>query len=385
MGTTAPGNDGLECLRGLEQRTGEVQASPTSNTVLDRLKALLTGIVLAAGTAVMGKVRMVTATGSEVTDDVSDAVNVINEPMFGEPTLEHANNGWASWGRGGVSPLDQKGPNSWLANLYGGAQTGDDWARVVIPVKEMSLPDVASALWTYYMTNAESMGVNIVLWIHDPNALQKRAEITQLANVAGLGKAAGWNAHALNLSTVQFFFYGENTAGTDLTAGTLYALTSFQADVLFKDWTVYRITIEYGWEASGTFEDAWVADIKLNGKVIVLKPDSGGSGRYMQRIFTGAAAIAATLAPKTPFDKLNMLLHLNAAATQENLTAGVDAGRGTVYDANLLTVAMGTNAITDLQQEFPGPFAPDDEIDVAWANTDTKTYGLTLSCRTVPT
>lgn len=35
---------------------GEVQASPTANTVLDRLKALLTGIVLAAGSAVIGKV-----------------------------------------------------------------------------------------------------------------------------------------------------------------------------------------------------------------------------------------------------------------------------------------------------------------------------------------
>lgn len=35
---------------------GEVQASPTSNTVLDRLKALLTGIVLSAGSAIIGKV-----------------------------------------------------------------------------------------------------------------------------------------------------------------------------------------------------------------------------------------------------------------------------------------------------------------------------------------
>lgn len=35
---------------------GEVQASPTSNTVLDRLKALLTGTSLAAGSAVIGKV-----------------------------------------------------------------------------------------------------------------------------------------------------------------------------------------------------------------------------------------------------------------------------------------------------------------------------------------
>ncbi len=35
---------------------GEVQASPTANTVLDRLKALLTGIVIAAGSAIIGKV-----------------------------------------------------------------------------------------------------------------------------------------------------------------------------------------------------------------------------------------------------------------------------------------------------------------------------------------
>jgi len=37
-------------------RIGEVQASPTANTILDRLKALLTGIVLAAGTNNIGKV-----------------------------------------------------------------------------------------------------------------------------------------------------------------------------------------------------------------------------------------------------------------------------------------------------------------------------------------
>jgi hypothetical protein len=37
---------------------GEVQASPTSNTVLDRLKALLTGIALSSGSNVIGKVSI---------------------------------------------------------------------------------------------------------------------------------------------------------------------------------------------------------------------------------------------------------------------------------------------------------------------------------------
>lgn len=40
----------------LHAKIGEVQASPTANTVLDRLKALLTGTILAAGSALIGKV-----------------------------------------------------------------------------------------------------------------------------------------------------------------------------------------------------------------------------------------------------------------------------------------------------------------------------------------
>ncbi len=46
----------------LVTRLGEVQASPTANTVLDRLKALLTGIALAAGTNLIGKVASVHST-----------------------------------------------------------------------------------------------------------------------------------------------------------------------------------------------------------------------------------------------------------------------------------------------------------------------------------
>ena len=53
---------------------GEIQATPTSYTLLRRLKDLLTGIVLAAGTAVIGKIRLVTATGDEITDDTADAI-----------------------------------------------------------------------------------------------------------------------------------------------------------------------------------------------------------------------------------------------------------------------------------------------------------------------
>ena len=46
---------------------GEVQASPTANTVLDRLKALLTGVVLATGSNTIGKVG-VQVGGSDLAD-----------------------------------------------------------------------------------------------------------------------------------------------------------------------------------------------------------------------------------------------------------------------------------------------------------------------------
>jgi hypothetical protein len=60
-------------------RIGEVQASPTANTVLDRLKALLTGIVLAAGTALIGKVKLRNPSDSA---DLGDSSN----PVRTDPT-----------------------------------------------------------------------------------------------------------------------------------------------------------------------------------------------------------------------------------------------------------------------------------------------------------
>lgn len=193
---------------------------------------------------------------------------------FGKTTLAAVNNSIARWVRGETSPLDQKGATGWLANLYGGAQTGDDWARVNVPVNELPVTSLTEAMWSYYMAQAQTMGVNIVICVHNPANFDARAEITQLANVAGLEKGAGWNAHKLVLTTDQFFWYGENCTGTALTEGVpnYYGWDDFQADVLFRGWTIYRITLEYGWEASGTFDNTYVADIKLNGQLILLEP-----------------------------------------------------------------------------------------------------------------
>lgn len=206
---------------------------------------------------------------------MSVPVTRILESTFGAPTLAAVNNSDASWIRGETSPLDQKGSTGWLARLYGGVQTGDDWARVNIPVLELFVREFNSAMWSYYMTNAETFGVNIVVWVHDPKDFDKRAEITQQPNIATLEKGSGWNAHELDKTVTQFFFYGENASASDLTAGTKYTWDQFQADALFSTWTIYRITFEYGWEASGTFEAAYLADVKLNGATVYLRPTDG--------------------------------------------------------------------------------------------------------------
>ncbi len=220
----------------------------------------------------------------------------ILDPVFGPPMLRYQLNGMAGWCKEDSLSQWQKGCG-WTANLYGGTQTGDDWAAVFVPADEVRVPDFKSAMWTYYMTGAQSMGVNIVIWIHDPKDFKNRAEVTQVGGASGLGKAAYWNSHVYNVDTTQMFFYGENTTGTALTAGTQYKWSEFQADVLFKTWTIYRISLEYGWEASGTFADVWLAELQLNGERILLKPQPGErAGGETKQIFQATAGDSSTVA-----------------------------------------------------------------------------------------
>ena len=200
------------------------------------------------------------------------AREVIQKWTFGKPSLTSANNGKVRWTKGSTSPLDQKGSSGWVAELYGGVQTGDDWARLNTPVNELSLPLFLTAQWSYYQTNAEVYGVNMVIWAHDPTDFDKRIEITQAPSHAGLEKGAGWNAHELDVTVTQFFYFGENVSGSGLTAGTQYTWAQFQTDALFRHWNIYRITHEWGWYSTGTFESAYVAEVKFNNEQIPLQP-----------------------------------------------------------------------------------------------------------------
>ena len=311
-----------------------------------------------------------------------------NDWLFGTPSLMSANNGKARWIRGSTSPLDQKSSTGWLASLYGGVQTGDDWAREEIPVNEIPVPAFTPTEWSYWMTNAEVYGVNVVIWVHDPDLVSSRAEITQAPSGSTLAKAQYWNAHVFNTATVQMFYYGEivGTPDTTPTAGTQYTWAQFQADSVFSTYTVYRISLDYGWYSTGTFEDAWIADVIMNGVTIPLKPDSGGSGRIGHRLYTVSDTAAHTLAPKTPFRLLSIDAEIaTAGTTDEALTITKDSGIDDAYDTLILSQNTKTPAITSLFVPFGAgyDFLGVDELDMAWGNTEDRELGFTWTYQTV--
>ncbi len=322
--------------------------------------------------------------------------------VFGEPTLISNNRGDATWVRPGLSPYNQRGGTGWLANLYGGVQSGVDWAGMYIPVDEMKLPVLSSAIWTYYLDTAQSYGVNIVIWVRDPNNHNRRAEITQLGSISGLAKGVGQNAHTLDITTDQFFWYGEDWStgaavaltGSGLTSGppNYYGLDDFQADALFAGWEIYRISIENGWESSGTFGNAWIASVEINGQTIPIKPDRCGSGRIGHRRFEIiAGAISETLSPKTPYRLLSLTAHVdNIPVTTEVLTLTVDdtlaGGTDAAHFAVLLmSEDMFAGSRTSLFVPFGEGYDFDQhqDIDIAQANGDDDDWGIVIAYQTV--
>ncbi len=315
-----------------------------------------------------------------------DATNA-NAWTFGEPSLYSARNSSACWVRGNPVEVYQKGSTQWAANLYGGIQTNDDWASVVVPINEFPVPALDSAMWTYWMTNAESAGVNIVVWVHDPNDFSKRAEITQLTGLTS--KDAGFNKETLDLTAIEMFWYGENTGthDTTVTAGTNYTWAQFQADDVFSTYRIYRITFDYGWIGSSTLEDVWVTEVSINGLQIPLKPDSGGSGRIATRYFeVQTGDLTGTISPKTPYRLLSMSAHVDAVPdTGEDLTLTVDSNKNDHFDTLIFSDDLFVGSRTSVFVPFGEgyDFTADDDIDLFQTNGSDDDWGVTIIYQTV--
>ncbi len=303
--------------------------------------------------------------------------------MFGEPVLRASGNGWARWTSANALSQTQKG-GGWAAELYGGLQTGAaSWAACFIPTGERPLIQFNSAQWSWYQTANEAYGVNIVVWVHDPTDFDKRAEITQSGSATSLDKLAGQNSHEFPGTAAEFFFYGEGAGGSALNAGTLYTWAQFQADVPFSTWVIYRISLEFGWYSAGTFESAFLEEVKLGNTYLQLKPPAGYVQPAVTTYTTGTSAALATLSPGADFELTSVRIYLaSALASAETLTVTADINLGAVYDATLFTLDLGTPDIRSLVIPFGEGYtftALDDIVVALSANTGTDTW----SCSTL--
>jgi hypothetical protein len=91
---------------------------------------------------------------------------------------------------------------------------------------------------------------------------------------------------------------------------------------------------------------------------------------------TGAVAIASTLAPGVAWQLEEIRVHLSAVGGAGDLTATINNGTNAVYDIVILTQDMTSVADLTWQPTRPMEFMPGDELDIAWANAGTETYGL---------
>ena len=103
---------------------------------------------------------------------------------------------------------------------------------------------------------------------------------------------------------------------------------------------------------------------------------------------TGAAAIATsmTVPAGRTYQLLSVSLKYNTApTTSESFTITLNANAGAAYDTLLYTIDPSLTSITSLiwQPEQPMYLEGGDAIDVAYTNTDTRTYGVQITAAEV--
>lgn len=98
---------------------------------------------------------------------------------------------------------------------------------------------------------------------------------------------------------------------------------------------------------------------------------------YRVQRATGAVAVAMTIAPGVAWQLEEVRVHLSATGgAAENLTATMDAGAGAAYDTVILSQAMAAVADIVYRPERPHIFTSTDELDIAYANSNGRTYGI---------
>jgi len=99
---------------------------------------------------------------------------------------------------------------------------------------------------------------------------------------------------------------------------------------------------------------------------------------------TGAAAVAFSVAPDISFQLNEIRIHLDIAGGAGDLTITLNAQAGAVYDVILLTQDMTAVLDLILLPAQPHHFVRGDSIDIAWANGNTRTYGIDVIWSATP-
>jgi hypothetical protein len=181
-------------------------------------------------------------------------------------------NGTAMWS------VENPVSGSYSAKLVGGAQTGADYAAVVIPMNgSMTMSEVTSFMYNYTFENDGEWGPHMCFYTHDPIDMET-ADISLYSGSSGpppgTPGTAGLHTIAIDGVTPGFFWYGSET-GSSLSQGlpNMYTLDDFRTDDAFKDHVIDRIQIEYGWWGAGdASEPAFVDSITLNTTAYDLEP-----------------------------------------------------------------------------------------------------------------
>ncbi len=100
---------------------------------------------------------------------------------------------------------------------------------------------------------------------------------------------------------------------------------------------------------------------------------------------TGTSAIATSYAPSADFYLDSVTLTVNVAGTTaEDFTITLNASDGSDYDTVLLKQDLSVGSVLNLvyvPDGGPMLFENGDAIDVAWPNTESRTYGLRITAR----
>ena len=124
--------------------------------------------------------------------------------------------------------------------------------------------------------------------------------------------------------------------------------------------------------------NAWAADTFANSARVTDRHRVDHAPELWHSYDTGSGAMAETLAAGEAFELKEVRIHLNtASATVENLTITLDSGiGGTAYDSVPWTDGMNTVKDYSWIPDKELHFTATDELDFAWANSDSRTWGL---------